>query len=1001
MPEARPEHNNEQPAQVQEPAKMPAPPERKPAAGRGTPGHGGTFADMRGLLASSDGQEPPPERFAPIFRSAEIAAPVNEAQKARALGVLQQQFGNRYVQRVLAPAAPAQPGALVQRQANPSAPDSADAAPIPTSAGQPLDRGTQNQMGTRFGQDFGGVRVHTDSQAHQAARNLGAEAFTTGRDIYFSRGAYDPGSEGGRGLLAHELTHVVQQGRGAAGAAPQGFHISQPDDPLEREAESVSAAVMRGELFPPIAAAPPLVQRQADAAPARSAPAPTPAGPGVQPAEARPGDYPITIAGMPIVLKIGKLIDRAAPGGKLAVPDTILKHVPAIPAFKLTDASIDLDENKMPAGASASVALNIPPVEGQGTLSVDRQGNATGSVRAVFRSNKIPGLKETEIDARVGKDDFAFDAGIEFDFPKISGRLDYKYQGKKHSGKGKASYEGAKLKGTIEIILSEAGLLSGSGQLEMELFKGLRGMIDVDVDEKRSVKVKGKLQVPGQIELFPEKKYEKSFFNFEKKFPLWGITVPVVDINVGLFAEVHAGAGFRSKFGPGVLRNIELTGEFGSDPEAATELGLGGEFFVPAGAEIVINAGGGIGLGLAIADITGGIEAVGVAGLYAALTVRPQFKYSGGKYSISGMAELAGVAQAKFGINAFAKIDVGVWMFKGTVWRKDWTLAEWVWNMGLNVALRANINYTLGDDFAPDISFETGQVDPEKFVKDVMPESGSPVPAPPKPPVPDKGTFTAEGVTGTQAGGAPGEAPAPPTPGTPATTTKPGQAPAGAGAAGAPDLSHEERWKAGVGGVKLEIDQLEQGEVDEEILRTHLPTWREKFGFTQLTVKTVEQEWVVEGAMSAAAPVDKVPRKTIKPKGDGKDYQRILKGQLLDLSDFMNPEGTRLRIDPDYVSPKDPKGRSNAERAKDGLTSILPSGDRVELHHADQDFFSQLDEHSASFHQGVLDDPDFHPFTGDPGYLSWRGEVAMHSGKMKTLGDIYNSIRGKYWRRRF
>jgi hypothetical protein len=205
---------------------------------------------------------------------------------------------------------------------------------------------------------------------------------------------------------------------------------------------------------------------------------------------------------------------------------------------------------------------------------------------------------------------------------------------------------------------------------------------------------------------------------------------------------------------------------------------------MPAGAEIVVNVGGGIGLGLAIADITGGIEAIGVAGLYTALTVRPQFKYAGGKYTISGIAELAGVAQVKFGINAFAKIDVGVWLFKGTVWRKDWTLAEWIWNTGLNIALRANISYTLGDDFAPDISFETGQVDPEKFIKDVMPESGSPVPAPPKPAVPEKGAFTAEGATGGQTGGASGETPTA-TAGTPSATTSPGTVPV-TGPGGAP-----------------------------------------------------------------------------------------------------------------------------------------------------------------------------------------------------------------------
>jgi len=162
-------------------------------------------------------------------------------------------------------------------------------------------------------------------------------------------------------------------------------------------------------------------------------------------------------------------------------------------------------------------------------------------------------------------------------------------------------------------------------------------------------------------------------------------------------------------------------------------------------------------------------------------------------------------------------------------------------------------------------------------------------------------------------------------------------------------------------------------------------------------LKPIEQD-LAEADKKAQALRGKEP---VKPKLDGKDYKRILAGELVDLSDFMNESGEQLKIDPDYRPPQDAKGRTNAERAKDGLASILPNGDGVELHHTGQDFFSPLDEHSRSFHQSVLNDPDFHPSTGDPGYLSWRGEVAWYKGQIRLLGDIYDLIRGKYWRARF
>lgn len=78
--------------------------------------------------------------------------------------------------------------------------------------GSALPAATRAFMEPRFGADFSQVNVHTDAQADQLNRQLSARAFTTGRDIFFRQGAYTPGSAAGQQLLAHELTHVVQQG---------------------------------------------------------------------------------------------------------------------------------------------------------------------------------------------------------------------------------------------------------------------------------------------------------------------------------------------------------------------------------------------------------------------------------------------------------------------------------------------------------------------------------------------------------------------------------------------------------------------------------------------------------------------------------------------------------------------------------------------------------------------------------------------------------------------
>ncbi|MFN6486073.1 MULTISPECIES: DUF4157 domain-containing protein [unclassified Nostoc] len=83
--------------------------------------------------------------------------------------------------------------------------------------GQPLDAGLQRSMGEAMGADFSGVRVHTDAQSDQLNKSIQAKAFTTGQDVFFRQGAYEPGSQGGQELIAHELTHVVQQNVGGEG----------------------------------------------------------------------------------------------------------------------------------------------------------------------------------------------------------------------------------------------------------------------------------------------------------------------------------------------------------------------------------------------------------------------------------------------------------------------------------------------------------------------------------------------------------------------------------------------------------------------------------------------------------------------------------------------------------------------------------------------------------------------------------------------------------------
>lgn len=161
----------------------------------------------------------------------------------KALRQLQQRYGNGYVQRLVVQAkmvlgpvhdpyereadrAAAQvahrrspEGATVQQQVQGTggvaiSPDVELAINQARTGGRSLPGGVQQQMGQAFNADFSQVRVHTDTQADHLNRSLLADAFTVGQHLFFRRGEYNPATTTGQELLAHELTHVIQQNGG-------------------------------------------------------------------------------------------------------------------------------------------------------------------------------------------------------------------------------------------------------------------------------------------------------------------------------------------------------------------------------------------------------------------------------------------------------------------------------------------------------------------------------------------------------------------------------------------------------------------------------------------------------------------------------------------------------------------------------------------------------------------------------------------------------------------
>ncbi|MFE5818788.1 DUF4157 domain-containing protein [Streptomyces sp. NPDC056479] len=131
-----------------------------------------------------------------------------------------------------------------ERAAKSRAPEPKD---IVSGAGQPLDPGVRRELEERLGHDLSRVRLHTGRDAGQLTDLLGADAVAVGQDVFFAEGAFKPGTDEGRRLLAHELLHTVQNphGLGTLRAGRELGAVSLPQQGIEREAETAARDLVR------------------------------------------------------------------------------------------------------------------------------------------------------------------------------------------------------------------------------------------------------------------------------------------------------------------------------------------------------------------------------------------------------------------------------------------------------------------------------------------------------------------------------------------------------------------------------------------------------------------------------------------------------------------------------------------------------------------------------------------------------------------------------------
>ncbi len=669
----------------------------------------------------------------------------------------------------------------VQKQGDGNLKASSDVASRLSSSrggGSNLDENTRGEMESSIGADFGDVRVHTGSEAAQLSQDLGAKAFTHGSDIYFNQGQYNPNSSEGKHLLAHELTHTVQQGatqqkaetppaiqKAPAAGGNQlavssevvdvSSNIFQPSDKVKAEIEAQGKegldvrVIIRGVTSEGRIKI--RLNNQGNYQSIRQGSMPL------------LNDWAKQLGGMYINFKVknnnisgGFASLTKGKGKKNDWLTALQKNSAQLGGLGLKVGSLPKSVNQLENGKLTLGVKNLNVVVGgyvDAKFDLLLENTNKPKIDATADID-VKGIAKGTLTLNNQKDKLAGEVSLAITFKSFNGEAQVKYNPDGTVDiSGKAAYNANKLSGEINFVATDLDSankfaknaikaaggeenvqnapppapvpppkqgkkkrgLAATGQLGFNLTTWFAGTVNVVVDAKGDVTVIGKIAPPAEIILFEQKDWDKELIKFEAR-AYYGI--PLVG-NLNLFANISLRA--LAKLGPAKLYNIEILGTYSTDPEIQKNIQISGSINISAYAGLRLRAEGGAGVELAGHDLKFGIGLNADIGVKAYADARPTIGYRDpGVFFISGTLEM--VAQPMLGLGGefFIALFAPWWSpvsdkkWTWPLFSKEWPLSD---PIGLNATLK---DYELGSGKVPEIELKKPNFDPSKFMTSMV-----------------------------------------------------------------------------------------------------------------------------------------------------------------------------------------------------------------------------------------------------------------------------------------
>ncbi len=407
-------------------------------------------------------------------------------------------------------------------------------------------------------------------------------------------------------------------------------------------------------------------------------------------------------------------------GGTLTIPRN------KVPGVKTATISVDFSEESG-LSATGDAELDIPGID-QGTLSIN-YGDEGFSISGDFNlSSEIPGIQGGTVSARVGKQegtegyDIMISGTAQPDIPGIDSTLTVSYENGALTIEGQAAYERGMLSGNVRVgatnrTIGEDGQptgepddtmrVYGGGDLTLQLTPWLEATAGVQFLPNGEMEVTGRIGLPSAVDVFDRREFRRSLFTVPTvEIPIFAI--PLGPRSIGLVAQISGGLDFSAGFGPGQLREVYAEVTYNPDREDETEIHGHGEFAIPADAGLTLRGDLGLGVSIAIASLSGGIELAGTLGLEGEASAMVDLSWSPQTgVVLDAEGRITVNPKFVFDVNAFARASLGIgWFSISETWR--YNLASFSWGPDIQFGLVFPVHYQEDQPF--DISFDDIEV---------------------------------------------------------------------------------------------------------------------------------------------------------------------------------------------------------------------------------------------------------------------------------------------------